>query len=85
MKTGSPTVEFTTRASLAALGLRFRQLRVWDVIEAHVQVKQMVREHTPTEKLLDCFIGILVEARGMVEVNTRVRPDRAAQWTSVVR
>lgn len=73
------SVEFTARASLAAIGERFQQLRMWSVLEAHVHIKQKVRKHTPLHKLLDCFINILAGGKGLVEVNTRVRPDRALQ------
>ena len=73
------TIEFSGRASLVALGLHFQQLRVWPVIVEHVQIKQKVLRHTPMDKLLDCFINILAGGAGVVEVNTRVRPDRAVQ------
>ena len=42
-------------------------------------IKQKVRIHRPLDKLLDCFINILAGGHGVVEVNTRVRPDRAVQ------
>jgi hypothetical protein len=71
--------EFTARASLVAVGEHFQQLQLWAVIAAHVQIKQKVRRHTPLEKLLDCFINMLAGGHGLIEVNTRVRPDRALQ------
>jgi hypothetical protein len=48
-------------------------------IRQHVTIKQKVLRHTPLDKLLDCFITILAGGAGLVEVNTRVRPDRAIQ------
>ncbi len=72
-------IEFSARASLVALGLHFQQLGIWPVIQAHVKIKQKVRQHTPLDKLLDCFIAILAGGVGVVEINTRVRPDRALQ------
>lgn len=73
------TEQFSACASLAALGMRFQKLAIWPVVEQHVQVKQKVLQHTPTDKLLDCLINILAGGGGLVEVNTRVRPDVAVQ------
>jgi hypothetical protein len=73
------SVEFSARASLVALGVHFQQLGIWSVIRAHVKIKQKIRQHSPSDKLLDCFINILAGGVGVVEINTRVRPDRALQ------
>ena len=73
------SVEFSARASLAAIGEHFQQLRIWSVITTHVHIKQKVRIHQPLDKVLDCFINILAGGNGLVEINTRVRPDRAVQ------
>lgn len=56
-----------------------RQKRMWDVVEGHVHIEQKVVRHKPSDKLLDAFIGILAGGHGLVEVNTRVRPDEALQ------
>ena len=72
-------IEFSARASLVALGLRMQRMGVWAVIAEHVAIKQKVLRHTPLDKLLDCLITILAGGVGLVEVNTRVRPDRAVQ------
>jgi len=71
--------KFSARASLAALGVRMRQLGIWKVIEQHVQIEQKVIRHTPLNKVLDAFINILAGGQGLVEVNTRVRPDEGVQ------
>lgn len=73
------SIEFSARASLAALGVHFQQLGIWLVVQAHVKIKQKIRQHTPLDKLLDCFINILAGGVGLVEINTRVRPDYALQ------
>jgi len=52
---------------------------LWQVIEQHVQIRQKVRDHRPIDKLLDAFINILAGGHGLVEINTRVRSDRALQ------
>jgi hypothetical protein len=72
-------IEFSARASLVAVGVRFHQLGLWAIVKQHVSIKQKVRRHTPLDKVLDCFINILAGGVGVVEVNTRVRPDRALQ------
>jgi hypothetical protein len=73
------SLEFSARASLVMLGLRFQSLGVWSTIAEHVKIKQKVRQHTPIDKLLDCFINILAGGSGLVEINTRVRPDHSVQ------
>lgn len=72
-------VEFSARASLVAYGVRFQQMGIWAEVSARVKIKQKVRDHTPLEKLLDCLINILAGGAGVVEINTRVRPDTAVQ------
>jgi hypothetical protein len=72
-------IEFSARASLVALGVRFQQMGIWAEIIARVKISQKVHRHTPLEKLLDCLINILAGGAGVVEVNTRVRPDEAVQ------
>lgn len=73
------SVEFSARASLVALGVHFQELGIWSVVKAHVHIKQKIRQHAPLDKLLDCFINILAGGVGLVEINTRVRPDRVLQ------
>jgi hypothetical protein len=72
-------IEFSGRASLVAVGHRFQELGLWEIVKAHVQIKQKTRQYAPLDKLLDCLINILAGGAGVVEVNTRVRPDRALQ------
>jgi len=73
------SVEFSARASLVMLGMQFQRLGVWSTIVDAVEIKQKVRQHTPTDKLLDGFINILAGGGGLVEINTRVRPDKSVQ------
>lgn len=69
----------SARASLAAVGVWFRSQRMWDEVQASVKIAQKVIRHTPTDKLLDMLIGMLAGCTGVVEVNTRVRPDKPLQ------
>lgn len=75
----SKYMRFSACASLAAMGLWMVQMRIWQVIENQVRIKQKVIRYTPMEKLLDAFINILAGGHGIVEVNTRVRPDEGLQ------
>jgi len=72
-------IEYSACASLVALGVQCQQLNIWTVVQEHVRIQQKVRQHQPLDKLLDCFINILAGGKGVVEINTRVRPDRALQ------
>lgn len=75
----SQDVEFTARASLVLVGARFQHWGIWPIVTQYVKIKQKVRRYMPEDKLLDCLLNILCGGNGLVEVNTRVRPDRAAQ------
>jgi len=75
----SKCTRFSPRASLAALGSFFRRTHLWDEVARHVHIRQKTLVHTPPDKLLDCLIGILAGARGVVEVNQRVRSSPALQ------
>jgi len=70
---------YSSQASLVRLGERFGAMGIWPVIEQTVKIKQKVHAHTPTDKLLDCLISMLTGGIGVVEINTRVRPDVAVQ------
>ena len=71
--------QYTPRASLAALGMKFSQLGIFRPIAEHVRIAQKVVKYTPVAKLVDALIAILAGAHGLVEANKRVRPDRPLQ------
>src|SRR5690348_17067755 len=71
--------QFSSQASLAVMGKRFLDMKLWDEVRQRVHIRQKVLRHTPTDKLLDCFISMLAGGHGIVEVNTRVRPDTTVQ------
>lgn len=77
--TTKPTKHFTGCASLAAVGVKLRQLDVFGPIRTTVHIAQKAVKHTPVEKLYDAFISLLAGAHGLVEINTRLRADRALQ------
>jgi hypothetical protein len=70
---------FSPRASLVAVGCWMREGKVWEDVGAHVHIKQKVIRHTPLDKLKDTLIDIATGGHGLVEVNTRVRPDKSLQ------
>jgi hypothetical protein len=69
----------TPRASLAALGVKLRDLDLFAPIRARVKVPQKTVRYTPIEKLYDCFIGILAGAKGIADINRVLRADPALQ------
>jgi hypothetical protein len=75
----NPTRHFTACASLAAIGMKVRQLDLFGPIRQLVKIGQKTVKHTPIEKLYDAFITLLAGAEGMVEINTRLRADPALQ------
>ncbi len=70
---------YSPHASLAALGLKLRSIKFFEVLSEHVLIKQKTIKHSPINKLIDAFIAILAGARGLVEINTRLRCDTALQ------
>ncbi len=74
------TKTFTGRASLAAIGLKLRERKVFEPIEHQVQIAQKTVKDRPSDKLYDSWISILAGAQGLVEINTGLRADPALQW-----
>ncbi len=77
--TRSTTKAFTGSASLAAIGLKLRERKVFEPIEHQVQIAQKTVKDRPSDKLYDAWISILAGAHGLVEINTRRLPDSALQ------
>jgi hypothetical protein len=75
----STTKTFTGSASLAAIGIKLRALKLFDPIENMVQIAQKTIKESPSDKLSDAFISLLAGAHGLVEINTRLRADAALQ------
>jgi hypothetical protein len=77
--TTGTTKQFTGCATLAALGVKLRALKLFEPIEQKVQIAQKTIKDRPTDKLYDAFISLLAGAHGLVEINTRLRADSALQ------
>lgn len=71
--------QVSARAGLVGLGIKIRQLGILKAIEKEVKIAQKTVKYTPHEKLTDALIAILSGAKGLVEVNKRVRSDVALQ------
>ena len=71
--------QISARATLVGLGVKIRKLKVLEPIREQVKIKQKTVKYTPIEKLTDGLLAILAGAKGMVEVNKRVRSDPALQ------
>jgi hypothetical protein len=73
------TKQFTSCASLAAIGIKLRELKLFQPIEKTVQIAQKTIKDRPSDKLYDAFISLLAGAHGLVEINTRLRADASLQ------
>src|SRR5258708_21088603 len=73
------TQHFTGAASLAAIGMKLRELDLLAPIREQVHIAQKTIKDTPFDKLSDAFTSILAGATGLVEVNTLLRSDLALQ------
>jgi len=70
-------IRYSPRASLAIVGMKMRQMGIWEMIGQRVTIQQKTVVHTPLEKLQDAFINNMAGGQGIVEVNQRVKPDAA--------
>lgn len=77
--TTKTTCHFTPAASLAAMGVKLNQLKVFDPIRKKVQIAQKTVKQTPIEKVYDAFISLLAGAHGLGEINSRLRADPGLQ------
>jgi hypothetical protein len=73
------TKQLTGCASLAAIGVKLRELKLFEPIEQQVQIAQKTIKDKPIDKLYDALISMLAGAHGLVEINTRLRADAALQ------
>src|SRR5256884_1394770 len=71
--------QFTGCATLAAIGIKLRERKVFEPIEQRVQIAQKTVKDRPSDKLSDAWISILARAHGLVEINTRLRAESALQ------
>jgi hypothetical protein len=77
--TPSISYRFSSRATLAALGIRLRQCKLFGPVTEQLHIAQKTVKHTPIHKVYDAFITILAGAHGLVEINKRLRSDPGLQ------
>jgi hypothetical protein len=70
---------YTSVLPLTAIGAKIRKIKMFEPIEWEVKIKQKIVKYRPVDKLLDGYIALLAGAEGMIEVNKRVRSERALQ------
>ncbi len=71
--------QFSSCASLAAIGIKLRELDLFGPIRERVKIVQKTIKDQPGDKLYDTLISILAGAHGLVEINTRLRADVGLQ------
>jgi X-X-X-Leu-X-X-Gly heptad repeat protein len=67
------------QASMAILAQQMKRMKIWETIGQMVHIQQKTVEHSPLEKLQDAFLNIISGGHGLVEINSRVRPNRVLQ------
>ena len=68
---------YSTHSPLIGIAPWMRQQGIWEEVTKRVSIPQKVVRYRPTDKLLGVLVTILAGAGGLVEANTRVRPDEA--------
>jgi hypothetical protein len=71
--------QFSSGASLAAVGIKLRELDLFGPIRERVKIGQKTIKDRPSDKLYDAFISMLAGAHGLVEIHTRLRADSGLQ------
>ncbi len=74
--------EQTEFVPLAVLGYCLTRTNFLDPVFSELDLPIKTVDHAPSEKLLDLLVSILASCRSVVQVNTRIRPDRvlAQAW-----
>ena len=67
------------QASMAILAQQMQRMKIWETIGEAVHIQQKTVRHSPIEKLQDVFLNIISGGHGLVEINSRVRPNRMLQ------
>jgi hypothetical protein len=67
------------QASMAILAQQMERMKIWETIGQMVHIQQKTVQHSPLEKLQDAFLNIISGGHGLVEINSRVRPNRVLQ------
>src|SRR5512147_1735941 len=77
-----PMLSETSYAPLGAVGYCLSHSHFLDIVWQGLALDLKTVDHTPADKLLDVLVSVLAGCRAIVEINTRLRPDRvlARAW-----
>ncbi len=67
------------RASLGIVAQQIKRMRIWEAIEDQVVIRQKTVSYAPSEKLKVAWLNMLCGSKGLVQINSQVRPE-AALW-----
>lgn len=73
------TKTYTSCASLAALGVKLNEMKLFEPIRRRVQIAQKTVKDQPIDKVYDGWIAMLAGAHGLIEINSRLRAEPALQ------
>jgi hypothetical protein len=73
------TKTYTSCASLAALGVKLNEMKLFEPIRQRVQIAQKTVKDRPIDKVYDGWMAMLAGAHGLVEINSRLRAEPALQ------
>lgn len=73
------TKMYSSCASLAALGVKLNEIKLFEPIRQKVQIAQKIVKDRPIDKLDDGWIAMLAGAHGLIEINTRLRAEPGLQ------
>jgi hypothetical protein len=71
----------SNHALLCLLGHKIREEKLLEPFHRLIKIKQKTLAHTPTEKLQDCLVGMLMGNTTLYETNTTLSTDQAL-WLS---
>ena len=65
------------RASLGIVAQQMKGMRIWEEIEDRVVIGQKSVHYRPGEKLKVAGVNMLCGSKGLVQINSHVRPEQA--------
>lgn len=65
------------RASLGIVAQQMKRMRIWEEIEDRVVIGQKCVHYQPSEKLKVAWVNMLCGSKGLVQINSHVRPEQA--------
>lgn len=70
---------YTQHAALALVGFKFTSQDFFAPVHNLVQIEQKIVHHRPTDKLMDCLVGMLCGNVAVYQSNTTISDDPALQ------